>query len=58
VSWKWRSGETLPGFGALTSIVVAGVLAIEQIYRLTQFPSRPVGSVLGVLARPLLRKFL
>jgi hypothetical protein len=33
-------------------------LAIEQIYRIVSFRRGPAGSILGVLVRPFVRKFL
>jgi hypothetical protein len=41
-----------PGVGAFLSLLCAGVLAIEQLLRLSAFKRGPAGSVLGVLARP------
>jgi hypothetical protein len=43
---------------ALSSLVVAGVLAIEQVLRLTTLRHRPAGSFLGVLVRPFMRDLL
>jgi hypothetical protein len=44
--------------GAVVSLVVAAFLAAEQIYRLAILRSRPAGSVLGIAARPFVRKLL
>jgi hypothetical protein len=44
--------------GAVISLLVATVLAGEQLYRLTVLGRRPVGSMLGILARPFVRKLL
>jgi hypothetical protein len=44
--------------GARVSFLVAAGLAGEQVYRLAVLRRRPVGSVLGVLARPFVRKLL
>jgi len=44
--------------GAVISLVVAAALAAEQIYRLAVLRRRPAGSVLGILARPFVRKLL
>ena len=46
------------GFSAFVSLVVAALLAIEQVSRLTTFKHRPAGSCLGVFVRPFLRRFL
>jgi hypothetical protein len=43
---------------ALTSLVVAGGLAVEQVYRLTILKRGPAGSFLGVFARPFVRRLL
>jgi hypothetical protein len=43
---------------ALLSMLVAGGLALEQVVRLKALSSGPAGSVLGVLARPFVRKLL
>jgi hypothetical protein len=44
--------------GAVVSLVIAAILAGEQLYRLAILGRRPVGSVLGILARPFVRKLL
>jgi hypothetical protein len=44
--------------GARISFLVASGLAVEQIYRLAVFRKRPVGSVLGVVARLFVGKLL
>lgn len=44
--------------GARISFLVAAGLAVEQLYRLAVLRRRPVGSVLGILARPFVRKLL
>lgn len=41
-----------PGVGAFLSLLCAGLIAIEQLLRLSAFKRGPAGSVLGVLARP------
>jgi hypothetical protein len=41
-----------PGVGAFLSLLCAGLIAVEQILRLSAFKRGPAGSVLGVLARP------
>lgn len=41
-----------PGLGAFLSLLCAGLIAIEQLLRLSAFKRGPAGSVLGVLARP------
>jgi hypothetical protein len=47
-----------PRISALLSLITAGYLAVEQIVRLTILSTRPAGSILGVAARPLARRFL
>jgi len=42
---------------AWISLGVALILGIEQVVRIPQFDQRPVGSFLGIFARPLIRKF-
>jgi hypothetical protein len=44
--------------GAVLSLIAASVIAAEQIYRLTILRSRPAGSMLGIAARPFVRKLL
>jgi hypothetical protein len=44
--------------GARISLLVAASLAGEQLYRLAVLGRRPAGSVLGILARPFVRKLL
>lgn len=43
---------------AVVSMVIAGAIALEQVFRLQAFSRGPAGSVLGVLARPFVRKLL
>ena len=43
---------------AVLSFLLAALLAGEQLYRLTVLGRRPAGSVLGILARPFVRKLL
>lgn len=43
---------------AMVSMVIAGAVALEQVFRLLAFSRGPSGSVLGVLARPFVRKLL
>lgn len=43
---------------AFVSMFAAGALALEQILRLLAFSRGPAGSVLGVVARPFVRKLL
>jgi hypothetical protein len=43
---------------AIVSLLIAIVLAGEQLYRLAILGRRPAGSVLGILARPFVRKLL
>lgn len=45
-------------FSALVSLIVAGVLAVEQIRRLIAFKHGPAGSFLGIIVRPFVRRFL
>ena len=44
--------------GAVISLIAAMVIAAEQIYRLAILRSRPAGSILGIAARPFVRKLL
>jgi hypothetical protein len=44
--------------GAVISLLLATVLAGEQLYRLAVLGHRPAGSMLGILARPFVRKLL
>ena len=44
--------------GAVISLLLASAIAAEQIYRLAVLRSRPAGSVLGIAARPFVRKLL
>jgi len=44
--------------GAFVSLLAASLLAAEQIYRLAVLRSRPAGSILGIAARPFVRKLL
>jgi hypothetical protein len=44
--------------GAFVSFLVAVALACEQVYRLAVLRRGPVGSVLGLLVRPFVRKLL
>jgi hypothetical protein len=43
---------------AWISLGVAILLGVEQIVRIPQLDRRPVGSLLGIFARPLVKKFL
>jgi len=44
--------------GAVISFIVATFMATEQIYRLIVLRHGPAGSILGIAARPFVRKFL
>jgi hypothetical protein len=44
--------------GAFVAFLVAVALACEQVYRLTVLRRGPIGSVLGLLVRPFVRKLL
>jgi len=44
-----------PGAGAFISLVCAGLIAVEQLLRLSAFKRGPAGSVLGVIVRPFMR---
>lgn len=44
--------------GAVISLLVALAIGAEQIYRLAVLRHRPAGSVLGIVARPFVRKLL
>jgi len=43
---------------AFVSLAVAFIIAAEQIYRLIVLRHRPIGSILGIAARPFVRKLL
>ncbi|HEX7192549.1 MAG TPA: hypothetical protein VF381_13360 [Thermoanaerobaculia bacterium] len=43
---------------AWISLAVAAILGAEQLVRIPQLPTRPVGSFLAIFARPLVRKFM
>lgn len=47
---------TTPTVTAAASILVAGLLMIEQIKRLRAFKKGPAGSVMGVFVRPFVRR--
>lgn len=47
---------TTPTVSAAVSIIVAGLLTIEQIKRLRAFPQGPAGSMMGVFVRPFVRR--
>jgi hypothetical protein len=44
--------------GAVISFILASAVSSEQIYRLLLLRRQPVGSFLGILARPFVRKLL
>jgi len=44
--------------GAVISLIAAAVIAAEQVYRLVILRNRPAGSILGIAARPFVRKLL
>jgi hypothetical protein len=44
--------------GAVISFIAASAVASEQLYRLIVLGRGPAGSVLGILARPFVRKLL
>jgi hypothetical protein len=44
--------------GAVISFILAAAIAVEQVYRLIVLRRRPAGSILGIVARPFVRKFL
>jgi hypothetical protein len=44
--------------GTVISFIVASIIAAEQVYRLSILRSRPAGSILGIAARPFVRKLL
>lgn len=52
---KLRDAATVSAF---LSLITAGLLAVEQVLRLMTFPQRPVGSVLGWLVRPFVRRYV
>jgi hypothetical protein len=45
-------------FGSALSMFVALLVAVEQAWRLTQLRSAPIGSIFGVLVRPIARDLL
>jgi hypothetical protein len=53
--YKIQQGGTV---GITISTLLAVVLAIEQVFRLTSFSRRPAGSLLGFLVRPFMRDLL
>jgi hypothetical protein len=44
--------------GAVISLIAASAIAAEQLYRLAILRRRPAGSILGIAARPFVRKLL
>jgi hypothetical protein len=44
--------------GAVISLIAASIVAAEQLYRLAILRRRPAGSILGIAARPFVRKLL
>jgi hypothetical protein len=44
--------------GAVISLIGASILAAEQLFRLAILRRRPAGSILGIAARPFVRKLL
>jgi len=44
--------------GAVISLIASSVIAAEQLYRLAILRHRPAGSILGIAARPFVRKLL
>jgi hypothetical protein len=44
--------------GAVISFIVAAAIAAEQVYRLVVLRRGPAGSILGIAARPFVRKLL
>jgi hypothetical protein len=66
---SWRIALLILGFaligvatsiyrGAVISFIAASVVASEQIYRLLLLRRQPAGSILGIVARPFVRKLL
>jgi hypothetical protein len=55
---SWRSLQGGGGFGSFVSLLAAGGLAAEQVYRLAVLRARPAGSVLALFVRPFVRRFL
>lgn len=43
---------------ALTSLLLAATLMVEQVWRIYMLQSRPIGSILAPLARPFVKRFL
>jgi hypothetical protein len=58
VGSSWATLLKEPRLSALISLLTAAYLMVEQIVRLNAFSERPAGSVLGVLVRPFVRKYL
>lgn len=58
VGTSWVKVQNGRGSTAILALVVAGALAIEQLYRLIALRRGPAGSVLGVLVRPFVRDLL
>ncbi|HYC92490.1 MAG TPA: hypothetical protein VEO54_25005 [Thermoanaerobaculia bacterium] len=52
------SVSNLETLGGLTSLIVASLIALEQIARLLAFKKGPAGSVWGALVRPFIRDLL
>ncbi len=48
--------RSAPTLSALISLILASVLAAEQLGRLRALPRGPAGSILGLVVRPLARK--
>jgi hypothetical protein len=55
-SWNTLRGEVR--LTAIASLLTAIVVAVEQVWRLVVLRTRPIGSILGVLVRPLVKPLI
>ena len=58
VATSWQAMRADHSLSAALSFLVALSLSVEQVVRLVRFQHGPAGSILGVLARPLVGKLL
>lgn len=52
---SWNTIQHKPTFSARSSLLLAGIVAVEQVWRLIAFRTGPAGSMFGVLVRPFSR---
>jgi hypothetical protein len=52
------SVSKLDRFSGLSSLIVAGLIVLEQIVRLTSFKKGPAGSIWGALVRPFIKDLI